>query len=172
VEAVYLLGKPLERRRDEHVGQAVEDDVDFDTLARLTGQRIHKTASDLVTLPDKRPDEDLFLRGLDLVQHRLVEADPVSEDLQPVFARLHSYLGLVFPRKPLPRTLAALAQLGERDEDANGHRLQRRQSEEDPKSQSAQRREPGTHLRFNPPQEREHNFDYIVGFRHQASGNR
>src|SRR5215217_3329794 len=161
MEAVYLRGEPLERRRHEHVGQPVEDDVDIHTLASFTGQGIHEAAPDLVTLPDKRPDEDLVLRGLDLVEHRLVEADPVGVDLQPVLARLHLYLGLVLPRESLPRTLAALAELGHRDERTNHHRLQRRQSEEDPQSKSAQRREPETYLQKNPPQEREHRFDYI-----------
>src|SRR5918993_3445244 len=161
VQAVYLRGKPLERRRHQHIGQPVEDDVNLDSLARLTGQGIHKTASDLISFPDERPDEDLVLCSLDLVEHRLVEADPVGVDLQPVLARLHSYLGLVLPRESLPQTLAALAELGHRDEHTNDHRLQRRQCEEDPQSQSAQRRESGTHLRYNPPREREHRFDYI-----------
>jgi hypothetical protein len=81
VEAVDPLREPLERGRHENVGQPVEDDVDLDPLACLSGQGLHKTAPDLVTLPDKRSDEDLVLRGLDLVEHRLVEADPVSVDL-------------------------------------------------------------------------------------------
>src|SRR5215204_5473351 len=161
VQAVYLRGKPLERRRHQHIGQPVEDDVNLDPLARLTGQGIHKTASDLISFPDERPDEDLVLRSLDLVEHRLVEADPVRVDLQSVLARLHSYLGLVLPWESLPRTLAALAELCRRDEYTNDHRLQRCQSEKDPQSQSAQRREPGTRLRKYPAQEREHGFDYI-----------
>src|SRR5215218_5173804 len=161
VEAVDFLWKPLEGGRHEHVGQPVEDDVDINTLASLTGQGVHKAAPDLVTLPDKRPDEDRALRGLDLVEHRLVEADPVGVDLQPVLARLYSYLGLVLPRESLPRTVAALAELGHRDEHTNDHRLQRRQSEEDPKPHPAQRREPITHPRDNPPHVREHRIDYI-----------
>src|SRR5918994_1276531 len=161
VQAVYLRGKPLERRRHQHIGQPVEDDVNLDSLARLTGQGIHKTASDLISFPDERPDEDLVLCSLDLVEHRLVEADPVRVDLQPVLARLHSYLGLVLPWESLPRTLAALAELCHRDEHTNDHRLQRRQSEEGPQSESAQRCKPGTHLRKNPPQGKEHRFDYI-----------
>src|SRR5215211_1822150 len=161
VEAVDLLREPLERWRHEHVGQPVEDDVDLDALARLAGQGLHKAASDLITLPNKRPDEDLALSGLDLLEHRLVEADPVGVDLQPVLARLQPYLGLIFPGEPLPRTVAALAELGHRDEHTNDHRLQRRQSEEDPKPHPAQRREPITHPRYNPPHVREHRIDYI-----------
>src|SRR5918998_431391 len=63
--------------------QPVEDHAHLDPLAGPPGEGLHEAATHLVSLPDKRADEDLVLRALDLLEHRSVEPDAVRIELEP-----------------------------------------------------------------------------------------
>src|SRR5215218_5838874 len=141
VERVDLLREPLERRGNDHVRQPVEDHAHLDPLAGLARQSLNEAAAHLITLPDKRPDEDLAFGAFDLLQHRLVEPDAVGIELQPAVAGLDLDLGLVHPREPLARFVTALADLGQRNQDADERDLHRRERHEDPDAQLPRARE-------------------------------
>ena len=82
------IGEPLELRRHDHVGEAVEDHVNLDPLARLALQGLHKATAQRVALPDKSFEKDVFPGVLYLGEHHLVELDAVGVELDLLPAAL------------------------------------------------------------------------------------